>query len=245
MYGFGSGVLLGYRTDIANQTPINVGLANDVSLDFSFDLKELFGQYQSPIAVARGKAKYTGKSKFARISGLSLGTLFWGVSPVAGQQATSFAEAGTVPGTSAYIVTVANAATFTDDYGVVYANTGLPFTKVASGPTVGQYSVSAGVYTFAVADASAAVLVSYGYTIASTGEKIVVTNQLMGATPTFQLQFYSTFQGKQVSIKFPNVASSKLAFPTKLDDFTMPELDFTFYADAGGNLFTWSFAEAS
>lgn len=246
MFGFGSGVVLGFRTDIPNQTPINLGLVNDVTLDFSFDLKELFGQYQSPLAVARGKSKYSGKSKLARISGLSIGTLFWGITPVTGQQATSFAEVGTIPAPSGpYTITVANSATFTDDYGVVYANTGLPLSKVVSGPITGQYSVSGGVYTFAAADTGLPVFLNYGYTIAGTGQKIVVTNQLMGQTPTFQLQFYSIFQGKQISIKFPNVASSKLSFSTKLDDFTMPELDFTFYADAGNNLFTWSFAEVS
>ena len=45
-----------------------------------------------------------------------------------------------------------------------YASTGVQLTPVGSGPTVGQYSVSAGVYTFAAADASAALLISFLYT---------------------------------------------------------------------------------
>lgn len=49
------------------------------------------------------------------------------------------------------------------DQGVAYALTGAALTLVASTPAEGQYSVSAGVYTFAAADASAALLVSYGY----------------------------------------------------------------------------------
>src|SRR4051812_45777264 len=113
MFSFGSGVLIGVRTDIANATPINFGLIQDVSLDLSFTTKMLYGQYQFPVSIARGTAKFTGKAKMARISGLAFGSLFFGVTPAAGQLATSFAEAGTVPATP-YQVTVANGATFVD-----------------------------------------------------------------------------------------------------------------------------------
>lgn len=245
MFSFGSGVLLGFRTDIAVQTPINLGLVQEVTLDLSFDTKELYGQYQFPVAIARGKAKFTGKAKLARVSGLAIGTLFFGITPVAGQIATIFAEAGAVPGVSTYTITVAQSAQFLDDYGVVYATTGLPFTKVASGPTIGQYSVAAGVYTFAAADANAAVLLNYSYTISAAGEKIVSINKLLGDTPTFQCVLYTTFQGKAVSVKLPNCTSSKISFPTKLDDFTMPDFEWDIYADAAGNVATWSLGEAS
>jgi hypothetical protein len=245
MYQFGSGVLLGVRTDIANATPINFGLVQDVALDLSFTTKMLYGQYQFPVAIARGTAKFTGKAKMARISGLAWGSLFFGVTPAAGQQATAFGEAGVVP-TTPYQVTVSNSATFTDDYGVVNAATGLPLSKVASGPTTGQYSVSAGgVYTFAAADTAMAVLISYGYTIASLGQKIAMTNQLLGTTPYFQGQFYSTFEGNQVSVKLNKCVSNKLSTATKLEDFNIPEIDFDVLADAAGNVGTWSFGEKS
>lgn len=48
------------------------------------------------------------------------------------------------------------------DYGVSYGN-GTPLVAVAAGATAGQYSSAAGLYSFAAADAGAAVLVSYGY----------------------------------------------------------------------------------
>lgn len=48
------------------------------------------------------------------------------------------------------------------DVGVSYA-TGVALTKVTGTPAVGQYSVAAGVYTFAAADQGAAVLISYGF----------------------------------------------------------------------------------
>lgn len=243
MFVFGSGVLQGFRTDIVNSTPVNFGLVQDVTLDWSFDLKEGYGQYQHPVVLARGKAKVSGKAKVLRASGLAIGNLFFGITPTVGQTATSFAEQGTV---TAGAVTVANSgANFGVDYGVVYQATGLPLTKVASAPAVGQYSVAAGVYTFNVGDNTKAVLISYTYAIPGSGQKIVVTNQLMGFTPTFSANFFSTFQGNPITVNLPNCASAKMNFGGKLDDYTMPDFDFGIYADATNTIGTWSFAEVS
>jgi hypothetical protein len=245
MYSFGSGVLIGTRSDIANATPVNFGLVQEVTIDQSASVKEIYGQFQYPLAGARGTIKTTGKAKVARISGLAFANLYYGISPASGQLATAFAEAASVPASSPYTVTVLNESTFVDDDGVVYAATGLPLTKVASSPAAGQYSVSAGVYTFAAADEGKAVLASYIYTLPSSGQKIAVTNQLIGTTPTFQALFYTTFQGQAVTLKLNNCISSKLSFGTKLEDFSMPEFDFACFADASGDVMTWSFAEAS
>jgi len=245
MYSFGSGVLLGSRTDIANSTPINFGLVQEVTVEETATIKELTGQFQRPVAIARGTIKTTGKAKVARVSGLAFANLFYGVAPSTGQLATSFAEAGAVAATAPFTFVVANAAAFVDDEGVLYAATGLPLTKVASAPGVGQYSIAAGVYTFNSADAGKAVLASYTYTTSGAGQKFTVANQLLGTTPTFQAIFYTTFQGQAISLKLNNCTSSKLSFHTKLEDFVMPEFDFQCFADAAGNVMTWSFAEAS
>ena len=245
MFSFGSGVLVGTRTDVLNATPVNFGLLQEVTIEETASVKELYGQYQRPIAQARGTIKTTGKAKVARISGLAFANLFYGVAPAAGQLATAFSEVGLVAAASPYTATAANAATFVDDGGVVYASSGLPLTKVVSAPTSGQYAVAAGVYTFASADAGKNVLLTYTYTLASVGEKIVVQNQLLGTTPTFQALFTTTFQGQAVSLKLNCCTSNKLSFQTKLEDFVVPEFDFACFADAGGSVMTWSFAEAS
>jgi len=245
MYSFGSGVLIGTRTDIANATPVNFGLVQEVTLDETASVKELFGQFQRPLALARGTIKTSGKAKVARISGLAFANLYYGATPVAGQTATSFAEAGTVAASSPYVVTVANAATFVGDEGVVYAASGLPLTKVATSPAAGQYSVAAGVYTFDATDAGKAVLVTYTYTLTTGGQKFTIANQLLGTTPTFQALFYTTFQGQSVTLSLNNCTSSKLSFGTKLEDFVLPEFDFACFPDASGNVMTWSFSEAS
>ena len=169
MYIFGSGAVI-ITPSGSNQTPVNIGLVQEVTIDETTELKELFGQGNRALAVGAGTIKATGKAKVARVSGLAMASLLYGVTPTTGQTATAFAEAGTVPAVSTYTVTVANSVTWTVDQGVVYAATGLPLKRVASGPTTGQYSVAAGIYTFAAADANAKVLISYNYTIAATGQ---------------------------------------------------------------------------
>ena len=245
MYSFGSGVLIGTRTDVANATPVNFGLVQEVTIEEAATVKELYGQFQHPIAIARGTVKTTGKAKVARISGLAFANLFYGVSPQAGQLATAFAEAAAVPAAAPFTVTPANGAGFTDDAGIVYAGTGLPLVKVAASPAVGQYALAAGVYSFAAADAGKALLLSYTYSVAASGQKFAVTNQLTGTTPTFQAQFFTTFQGQAVSLKLNACTASKLSRQTKLEDFVIPEFDFSCFADPTGTVMTWSFAEAS
>ena len=51
IFQFGSGVLLGARTDIADATPVNFGLVQEVQLDLSYTTKELYGQNQFAIAI--------------------------------------------------------------------------------------------------------------------------------------------------------------------------------------------------
>jgi len=244
MFVFGSGVLIGTRTDVADATPINFGLLQDITIDETATTKSLMGQYQRPIAIARGGIKSTGKAKVARISGLAFANLFYGVPLTPGQIATSFAEAGVIPATP-YEVTVANSATFVDDGGVTYAANGLPLALVGASPAVGQYSMAAGVYTFAAADTGKAVLITYTYSIPGSGQKFVVSNELLGVTPTFKAKFYTSFQGNPVSLQINNCVSNKFGFATKLEDFTLPEFDFEFFADAANNVMTWSFGEAS
>ena len=80
MYSFGSGVLLGTRTDIANATPVNFGLVQEVTIDETATIKELTGQFQRPVAIARGTIKTTGKAKVARISGMAFANLLHDIS---------------------------------------------------------------------------------------------------------------------------------------------------------------------
>jgi hypothetical protein len=237
---FGSGAVWGERTDVSGSGigPRQFGVLQDIQIDFSWSNKELYGQLQFPVAIARGQAKITGKAKFAQILGLLYSDIFFGTSPATGQFAVSQLEAATVPATTLYTVTPANAASYNDDLGVAYAANGKRFNRVTTPAAPGQYSVnfSNGLYTFAPADASAAVLISYTYNIATSGNKLTLTNQSMGITPTFKATFYTSYNGAGTALRLNACTASKLSLPTKLDNWTITELDFTAFADSSGNV---------
>jgi hypothetical protein len=242
--GFGSGILVGTAlTDasgnaLANPTPIQFGILQDCSVDFSFDIKELFGQYQFPVAVGRGKGKISGKAKMAQMNGLTLNSLMFGQTLVSGTLAEVIDTTGTAIPTTPYQITptVPGGGTWTQDLGVLDP-TGLPMTRVASGPAAGQYSVAAGVYTFAAADTTKVVRISFQYTATSTvAKKMTVSNVLMGQAPTFRADLMIPYNGKQFVLTLPCCTSSKLSLATKLDDFTVPEFNWSSFADAAGNV---------
>lgn len=245
---FGPGAAYITRTDIANGTPVNIGFAQELSIDVSYGTKELYGQNQYALDVARGTAKTSGKMKAAQISGIALNAAFFGQSFSSGILSAVLAENHPVPATP-FQVTVAppSSGTFDTDLGVVNHATGIPMTKVASGPTAGQYSVSgAGVYLFASADNVSGVTadISFAYVATSAvAQKLVVTNQLIGVTPTFQLDYVSTHLGKPYYVRLFQCISSKLTQQFKLEDYMVPELDFAFFANAAGSVMTVGFPD--
>lgn len=244
---FGSGILFGVPltdaagTAIANPTPVQFGTLQDVSLDISFEMKDLYGAYQFPIARGRGKGKIEAKAKNADISGAVLSDIILGATSSAGIRAVYPNFPASVPASTPWTITLAppNSGTFVADMGVMDANTGLPMKRVASGPTTGQYSVSAGgVYTFASADAAKAVLISYEYSATSAaGPRIIpISNQLMGYAPSFKAALNLSYAGKQMTVVLNNCTSGKLSIAPKNDDFSVPEFDFAASADAAGSI---------
>ena len=148
-------------------------------------------------------------------------------------------EAGSIP-TTPYQVTVTNSATWAEDLGVKYGATGVSLTKVASSPTTGQYSVAAGVYTFAAADTGLAVLISYTYNPASqtTGITIPVTNKPMGTAPISEVHLYNDFGSpSQFGIRLYSAMFNKLTMATKNEDFLVPEMDFVAGANPAGKVY--------
>ena len=116
-------------------------------------------------------------------------------------------EMGTVPATP-YQITVAGSATFLADRGVTHLGT--PMTRVPSGPTTGQYAVNeaTGVYTFAAADTTFAVLISYSTASVSTGHYAVIETEgiyrfAAGDTLVDMLisYTYSSTTGKTLAVK--------------------------------------------
>lgn len=234
---FAAGVLIGTSNTLSNPTPRRFGVLQDCQIDFSADLKELYGQGRYAVALAPGKTKVEMKAKFAGIRGALWNELFFGYTTTATQVLFADNESGSIPGSSSYTVTVSNSATWLADQGVFYAATGLPLQRVSSVSAAGQYSVSAGVYTFNSTDASKAVYISYTYSSAS-GLQIPISNIRMGVGPSFSVVFDQTFDGRQANYVFNNCQCSKLSLPAKQDDWEIFELDFQVAADVAGNIGT-------
>jgi hypothetical protein len=226
-------------------TPNQIGILQSASVDLKATNKKLYGQNVLPVATGRSQIDVSGKLKFAQYRSRVVKD-FFGSTQAAGQINLSIDESGTIPSSSVYTVTVAHSAAFGTDLGVVYAATGIPFVAVASGPTIGQYSYAAGVYTFAAADEGVAVKISYTYTVPSTGETISIANTSAGAANTFKTVVSASYNGLQANLTLNACVSSSLKLlDTKIGDFSMPELDFDALVDSAGNLGTFSLAEAS
>lgn len=234
-FNFSVGSLWAVRTDIANPTPVQFGTVQDVATDFSFTNKELHGQYQIAVAVARAAMKVTAKVKFATINSGVWNNIFFGRTQTAGLVTTILNETSAIPATP-FQITVVNSATWTTDLGVTYTVGGIRLTRVASGPTTGQYSVAAGVYTFAAADTTLSVQISYAYAPVTGGYKILLDNQLMGQAPQFQMNLTSIYQGKTVALQLNACISSKLSMPFKNEDWLISEMDVDAFTDASNNL---------
>lgn len=242
-YHFGSANLFGLVLAGGVNVPRKFGALQDVSVDFSFNLKELYGQLQFPLVVARGQGKITGKSKYASLNGGMVNDLFFGGTNATGQTLHVIGEAASVP-TTPFQITAANGATFKEDLGVTNGTTGVPLLRVPSAPATGQYSVvnATGVYTFAAADVGLAVLIDYAYT-AATGNTTTINNLLSGTTPTFGISLPMKFNSKQFYLRLNAATSSKLGIATKIEDFVVPEFDFMAFADAANVIGTLSLTE--
>lgn len=252
---FGQGTLWATRTDIANATPTKFGALQDVSVEFAGSTKELYGKYQFPIMAARGSTKITGKAKFASIDANVFFNLFFGVSGTMTTGQTSAVE------DEAHLITTANyggievtatSAAYDGDLGVIYQSTRLPFQFVTGAPIVGEYALatgSLGSYAFAAGDAGATALISYLETVTG-GQTITMGNPQQGQQPIFSLVLEESGPNnggvpKGSTLQLFAAISSKLSLDHKLEDFVIPELDFSCFANAANQVFQWSFSEVS
>lgn len=238
---FGSGLLLATPTSgntAPNPTPLTVGIVQNVKVTFGGDIKSLFGQNQWPVDSAVGKRTIQGTFEFAQMSNELFSQLFFGDPVTAGVTDTMLNEPHSIPASTPFtiVITPPGSGVFVADLGITFALTGLPLTKVASGPTTGQYSVNAGTgtYTFAAADDSLAVLINYTYSMTTGGTTLTAGNHPMGYGPVLSLNVVFPYEGAGVGFYFPNVRLGKIDLTTKLDDYTMMSTDFQAFAGSAG-----------
>jgi hypothetical protein len=233
---FGIGALWGQRSDIAGIGPDQFAILQENSIDFTFEVKELYSQLGYPVDIARGKGKVSGKSKIARVFAALYADIFFGAAVVTGEDNVSENESYTLATST---LSVTNATSFVADLGVYYLSASQTrFAYTTGAPTTpGQYTTGTnGHYTFFSGDIGAAVAISYVFADV-TGKTITITNNYMGYTPTFIGTFYQqrNTQGStgQLTLRLNECVSSHLTIPSRLDDYALQ--DFDFQAFAGGS----------
>lgn len=236
IYGNGSVILTptlnGDGTAIAVPTPVRMRDIQNISgLDFKYDTKDAHGDGQFPLYGAKGKGSF----------GFSFETLSQTINQINvahGQTVTTGREVlyedttgSAIPGTPYAITpTPPNSGVWVSDQGVYDALTGDPLVRVASAPITGQYSVSAGVYTFAAADTTKTVYIDYLYSI-STGKKLTLNSQKMGFTPFYSALLTVKYQDDGLLFNFKRIMVKSMSTGTKKDDFEMIKYECAVYAD--------------
>lgn len=242
---FGSGRLIvtplsdAYGNVIVTPTPRQIGILQNVSLDFGRDIKELHGQGSYAIDIGGGKAKFSGKCSAAKISAQHFNDLYVGQTVTTGKDSirldTTGSDIPATPGPYTITPTVPESGTWAADLGVDDAN-GQPMTRVTGTPATGQYAVSAGTYTFAAADQGQKVFITFRYSVAGSGKTLDIANVDMGEVPTFRAELLTRKNGKAFYVCVYNFVSGKLGLETKQDDFLVPGYEFTGFADSLGRV---------
>lgn len=226
-------------------TPQQLITLQDFEVSIDATLKELRGQFQYPDDVATSDKKITWKSGWGRMDIDAYNNVFFGEDSITtGGNNVNVNESATIPASSPHQVTVTNAADFTQDEGVIYtsgstAQIGQKLTKVASGPVTGEYSVSAGVYTFAAADAGLTVQISY-ISDTTSGRTLTVLNHEQGFGP--QLEIFASNPYQEMDEPIPNnlhlyaCKATKLGLPYKRADYLITSIEGEAFADASGNV---------
>lgn len=234
---FGNGFLFGIPS--GGTAPLAFSALQNISVDFSRDLKMLYGSNQFPLEVAGGKAKIECKAGIGKLDPVLFNNIFFGATVTTGQTIGQVNEAATIPATP-YQVTVANAANFRVDLGVYDTTAGIFLTWVTSAPATGQYSVvvATGVYTFAAADTTHNLLISYTYNASTTGKTLTGTNTPLGTIVAFKAVLCNSYGTSATVLTLNKCISSKLSMPFKQDDFMLPAFDFSAQDDGTGTVFT-------
>ena len=250
-YVFGSGSMYviplqdSTGTAITNPTPMKLMELQEGSFDFSAQAKKLYGQNSFPAAIGIAARGLGVKVKNARVLAKAWNALFFGQTLSAGIIGVKTDTVGAAIPTTPYQLTptVPDSGTWQVDLGVLNSS-GTPMTRVASAPATGQYSVAAGVYTFAAADTGNTVYINFRYTATSTtASKQSVTNQPMGYAPTFSTDLSVIYQGKQTYFGLPLCVASKMGIKFQNDDFSIPEFEFEGMDNGSGNVLNWSTSE--
>jgi hypothetical protein len=236
MWMFGVGRLWGYDT---NNSPIEFGALQNVGLDFNADLKMLHGANRYPLVVAAGKGKIEAKASFAKITPDAINLVLQGEKTVGQMKVTT--HSASIPAATTYDITVTNGASFEKNLGVINVSNPLvavPMTiSAGETPAAGEYKYDpdTGKYTFAAADASKDVQITYMYSDDTTGTTLTLGNPEMGTAPQFSVLLNTKLNGIELTVWLAACVSTKLSMALKQEDFLIPDFDIGAFAGSNGS----------
>ena len=209
-----------------SSTPIPLAVAKSATIDFKQERKPLRGQWMDPIDMLAGARDISVKFAGADFRAATVQLVLQGSTLAANATKNVVVGENWV---SATTVTVAQSATWSEDAGVLDLTAGKWLTRVASAPATGQYSVAAGVYTFAVADAGHNLTITYTYTSTTAGSQtLAVTNQVVQQSTGYLVRVFTPFLVggvvKTIGVEFPWVHFSDLSLALKPDDWAEQSL---------------------
>lgn len=244
---FGAGRFYGIN-NVANSTPNQGIVVQDISLAFKRDIKRLHGINQLPVEVAAGPMTVSGKATLGGLAARLFNDLMIGGTLSTGQVPNIANETLTITTGSTATATAVNGAAMQADLGIYGATDGVPLVKVATASAVlaDQYSVSTlGVYQFSSLAARTSLKASYLYSTVG-GQQVAMTNQPMGKTGNFQAVLAWLWGTEKATVNLLNCLGSDYELASKLDDFMKPPFGFDAAADpTTDSLGTASFAELS
>jgi hypothetical protein len=124
VFGAGSAFMTPYAANgPAHPTPISLPILQELSIDITADLAELYGRDQYAYGLAVTKRKIECKAKAGAIYAGMLSDLMFGATLSVGQTLGVLDETQTV---TSHTATVAHAANFVEDLGVRNGTTGKP-----------------------------------------------------------------------------------------------------------------------
>ena len=238
MLTFGTGSLFGIDSTGASH---EFGAVADVGVGFSWDTKEMYGQFQSPVAIGRGKQKVQMKATHGQFYAAGFNLLFGGA---LASNARKVVKRDTLEVVDTNATATATDGTITQDLGVydvsnpqiaVVLNPVLVAPAAGAAVPAGSYylDIASGEYT--VPAGTKSIYVSYEMSVAS-GKTITLGNPLMGTAPIFGIYLGNESNGSGVEFKFNCCVGNKLDFGFKNDDFLIPNFEFSAFADATNTL---------
>lgn len=244
LFGSGEAIFIPTRDADGNAitvpTPIELPSCIDIGIEKKGEAKKHEGKYQYSIASAISKRSIEISLTCNAHSARSL-TVSTNEDVLASYDALHSPNTATaIPATPFQITpTPPSSGTFKADMGVRFS-TGEQLTRVASSPTTGQYSVSAGVYTFAAADTGLSVYIKYTYSVASGGSSTAAYNRLQGEAPEYQLILTSgTYRGVTCMFDAPMVTVKDTSMPFKNGDYMAQKITVDVLANPiTGHVFT-------